>query len=140
MPAMRLFTLEEANELIPRLELIMEKLQRKGLELRQEVRSVADDMERPVAELTLDEVLAHRPSLKVLTDAMQELVGEIEDAGVQFKGIDLGLVDFPAEIDGEVRLLCWQYGEKEIGYWHTAESGFAGRQPLPDVRARSVLQ
>jgi hypothetical protein len=137
---MRLFTLDEANALIPRLELIMEKLQRKGMELRQQVRAVASDMDRPLADLTLDEVLAHRPALKVLTDAMQQLVGEIEGTGVQFKGLDLGLVDFPADIDGEVRLLCWQYGEKEVGYWHTQESGFAGRQPLPDVRPRSMLQ
>jgi hypothetical protein len=137
---MRLFTLEEANALIPRLELIMEKLQRKGLELRQEVRSVAGEIDRPLAELTLDEVLAYRPALKVLTDDMQQLVGALEDTGVQFKGLDLGLVDLPSEMDGEVRLLCWQYGEKEFGYWHTEDTGFAGRQPLPDVRPRSVLQ
>ena len=137
---MRLFTLEEANELIPRLELIMEKLHRKGLELREGVRSVATDIDKPLGELTLDEVLAYRPALKALTDEMQQLVGEIEETGVQFKGLDLGLVDFPSEIDGERRLLCWQFGEKEVGYWHTEESGFAGRQPLPHVRTRSVLQ
>ena len=137
---MRLFTLEEANGLIPRLELIMEKLQRKGVELRQEVRAVASEIDKPLTELTLDEVVAYRPALKLLTDDMQRLVGEIEQTGVQFKGLDLGLVDFPAEIDGEHRLLCWQYGEKEIGYWHTEESGFAGRQRLPHVRPRSLLQ
>jgi hypothetical protein len=140
MAALRLFTLEEANRLIPRLELIMEKLQRKGMELREGVRAVASDMDRPLAEVTLEEVLAQRPALKLLTDDMQQLVGEIEGVGVQFKGLDLGLVDFPSEIDGEVRLLCWQYGEKEIAYWHSPETGFAGRQPLPDVRLRSVLQ
>lgn len=140
MASLRLFTLEEANALIPRLELIMEKLQRKGMELREGVRAVASDMDRPLTEVTLDEVLTQRPALKLLTEDMQQLVGELENVGVQFKGLDLGLVDFPSEIDGEVRLLCWQYGEKEIGYWHSPESGFAGRQPLPDVQPRSVLQ
>lgn len=140
METVRLFTLDEANALIPRLELIMEKLQRKGMELREGVRAAAGDLQRPLEEVTLDEVYAHRPALKLLTHDMQQLVGEIEGVGVQFKGLDLGLVDFPAEIEGEVRLLCWQYGEKEIGYWHTHESGFAGRQPLPDVQMRSVLQ
>ena len=137
---MRLFTLDEANALIPRLELIMEKLQRQGLKLREGVREVARDIDRPLAELTLDEVVEHQPTLKVLTEEMQFLVGEIEETGVQFKGLDLGLVDFPCEIDGEVRLLCWQYGEKEIGYWHTEESGFTGRQRLPHVRPPVVLQ
>lgn len=140
MATVRLFTLDEANALIPRLELIMEKLQRKGMELRDGVRAAAREMERPLAEVTLDEVYTYRPALKHLTHDMQELVGELEGAGVQFKGLDLGLVDFPCEIDGEMRLLCWQYGEKEIGYWHTHDSGFAGRQPLPDVQMRSVLQ
>jgi hypothetical protein len=137
---MKLFTLDEANALIPRLELIMEKLQRQGLKLREGVRAVARDMDKPLADLTLDEVVEREPALKVLTEEMQRLVEEIEDAGVQFKGLDLGLVDFPCEIDGEVRLLCWQYGEKAIGYWHTEDSGFAGRQRLPDVRPPVVLQ
>jgi hypothetical protein len=40
------------------------------------------------------------------------------------------LLDFPCLMEGETVLLCWKLGEKEIGYWHTTEAGFAGRQPL----------
>jgi hypothetical protein len=137
---MRLFTLQEANALIPKLELIMAQLQQKGVQLREDVRAVADAVGKPPADMTLDEVFARRPALRTLTEDMQALVNELEAVGVQFKGFDLGLVDFPSRVNGTVRLLCWQYGEKEIGFWHTEESGFAGRRPLPDVARRSLLQ
>jgi hypothetical protein len=70
---------------------------------------------------------------------METLVNEIEATGGQLKGLDLGLVDFPGEIDGERVLLCWQYGEPQVAFYHAPEAGFAGRQPLPHSRRR-VLQ
>ena len=72
--------------------------------------------------------------------SLQRTAAEIEACGGQFKGLELGLVDFPSEIDGQVGLLCWQYGEKEITHWHPLESGFDGRQPLPKAVRRPYLQ
>ncbi len=62
---------------------------------------------------------------------MRGLVEEIEALGAEVKDLELGLVDFPAEREGETVLLCWRVGEEEIGYWHGLEEGFAGRKPLP---------
>jgi len=62
---------------------------------------------------------------------MRALVEEIEALGAEVKDLELGLVDFPAERDGETVLLCWRVGEDEIAYWHGLEEGFAGRRPLP---------
>jgi len=39
-------------------------------------------------------------------------------------------VDFPARIGNEVGYLCWQRGELAIGWWHTLDTGFAGRKAL----------
>lgn len=58
-------------------------------------------------------------------------VDELTSIGVEVKDVDEGLVDFPALRRGETVLLCWKLGENEIGYWHTVDAGFAGRQPLP---------
>jgi len=58
-------------------------------------------------------------------------VDDIVELGVEVKDLDEGLVDFPALRGGETVLLCWRLGEDEIGYWHTAQEGFAGRRPLP---------
>lgn len=61
-------------------------------------------------------------------------IGEIRQLGVQMKGFDTGLVDFPGQIDGRPVLLCWQLGEESVQYWHEEDAGFAGRQPLPSTR------
>ena len=137
---MRLFTLEEANALIPKMEMIMAELQRCGVALRETLESVARASDRPLSEVDLSQLIAENPALAECTAEIERLVGEIEKCGAQFKGMDLGLVDFPAEIDGEVKLLCWQYGEKEIAYWHGLDTGFASRQPLESVGRRWLPQ
>ena len=125
------FTIDEANALIPRLDMLMERTQRAALHLRSELQS--DDEESPQRALTTADVIRSRPDLAASARALESAVEEIESLGCQFKGIDLGLVDFPARIDGKTVLLCWQYGEKQIAFWHRAEESFAGRRPLASV-------
>ena len=62
---------------------------------------------------------------------LAKLVDEINEHGAEVKDIETGLIDFPALRNGETVLLCWQLGEDEIGFWHRADDGFAGRRPLP---------
>jgi len=135
-----LFSLEEANALIPKLELIMERMQRRGIELRVAIEALAREGSMPMQDIEVSELLKRRPELGDLVQELEELIGEIEQFGGQFKGLELGLVDFPSEIDGQIGLLCWQYGEKEITHWHPLETGFDGRQPLPKTVRRSYLQ
>jgi hypothetical protein len=136
----RLFTVHEANALIPKLELIMGQLQRHGATLSAQIAEVANATGQPPQTLTAAQLIELRPALAPVIDALETLFGEIDACGGEFKGLDLGLVDFPAEIDGEIVLLCWQYGEKEIAYYHSRAAGFAGRKPLSDHRSRRYLQ
>ena len=131
----RLFTVHEANALIPKLEIIMEKLQRHSRTLQEELQELARVSGEPADGFTTAHLLELRPALRSVVEEAEALLDQIHTCGGQFKGLDLGLVDFPAEIEGEVVLLCWQYGEKEIGYYHTIEAGFAGRKPLDPVAA-----
>jgi len=141
MPAeIRLFTIEEANALIPTMELLMERVQRCGLALRAEIESAAEEMGCGFEDMELSTLLEGHPSVGELAAELEHQVGEIERRGAQFKGFELGLVDFPAELDGEVVLLCWQFGEKEISHWHGLEDGFDGRQPLPVAVPRTLVQ
>jgi hypothetical protein len=136
----RFFTLDEANALIPRLEMVMERMQRRGMELRDAIGDLSTELGRPPLEVEITELMERSPDLQAAATELEELIEEIEAYGAQFKGIDLGLVDFPSEVDGQFGLLCWQYGEKEITHWHTEESGFAGRRPLPSADRTPYLQ
>jgi hypothetical protein len=68
------------------------------------------------------------------------VAAEFERLGVQLKDVELGLVDFPSEHQGRTVLLCWQYGEPEVAYWHATDEGFARRRALGGVRARPPIQ
>ena len=126
----RLFTVHEANALIPKLELIMGKIQRHGATLGAQLEEVAQATGQAPEELTTAQLLELRPELGPVIEELETLLGEIDACGGQLKGFDLGLVDFPTEIGGEVVLLCWQYGEKEITHYHSIDGGFSGRKPL----------
>jgi hypothetical protein len=136
----QLFSLEEANALIPKLELIMERMQRRGIELREAIEAMAREGGTPMLNIEVSDLLERRPELRALVEELEQLIHDIEQCGGQFKGLELGLVDFPSEIDGQIGLLCWQYGEKEITHWHSLETGFDSRQPLPKTVRRTYLQ
>jgi hypothetical protein len=57
-------------------------------------------------------------------------VNSIHERGAIVKSPDDGLIDFPAQREGEEILLCWHLGEGEVAYWHPLEEGFAGRRPI----------
>ncbi len=68
--------------------------------------------------------------------AMQRLngyVNELTELGCELKDWEIGLVDFPALLDGREVCLCWKSGEEGIEFWHETSTGFPGRQPIkPD--------
>jgi hypothetical protein len=53
-----------------------------------------------------------------------------EQAGIVIRKIEEGLIDFPAEREGQEIFLCWRLGEESVDHWHDTDSGFAGRQPI----------
>ena len=135
------FTLAEANALVPRLELILERMQRIGLTIREEMASLAEEQgEDRLTQLSVHQLLQLKPGLQPLFEQLSQGVEEIEEYGCSFKGLELGLVDFPAKLEGEIVELCWQYGEKEVSYYHSREEGFAGRRPLNSQQKRPLYQ
>ena len=68
-----------------------------------------------------------------LVETLREQVDEIQDTGCIIKDIEVGLVDWPALHQGREVLLCWKYGEHEVGWWHDVDSGFAGRRPVSEL-------
>ena len=77
------------------------------------------------------ELAAATAEVDAIARRLAHLVDDITSHGAQVKDLESGLIDFPALRHGETVLLCWQLGEDEVGFWHTADDGFAGRRPLP---------
>jgi len=134
------FRLEEADAVLPRLQILIERLQRGALRLHDEMSDLARETGVDIAALSPEELIRRRPAARALVEELDGLVQEIEESGAHLKDVQLGLVDFPAERDGEVVYLCWQFGEPEVGFWHRREDGFAGRQPLPGRGRTPSLQ
>jgi hypothetical protein len=129
----KVFTAEEANALIPRLEILVRGLQVEADSLRARIRELARRDDSSIAAMPLADLIERYPELKGYTARMAELAGQIESLGCILKDIDQGLVDFPYEVEDDVVFLCWQSGERQIIAWHTIDSGFSGRRPLPGV-------
>ncbi|HTE56040.1 MAG TPA: DUF2203 domain-containing protein [Kofleriaceae bacterium] len=68
-----------------------------------------------------------------LVETLREQVDEIQTTGCIIKDIEVGLVDWLALHHGREVLLCWKYGEREVGWWHDLETGFAGRRPVSEL-------
>ena len=64
----QLFTVDEANALIPRLELIMERMQRRGIELRQAIETMARETDAPLLNVEVSQLLERRPEMQALVE------------------------------------------------------------------------
>ena len=96
----QLFTLAEANALVPRFELILEQMQRISLMIREEMSTLTEEPgEESLSQLSIHQLLQRKPTLQPLFEQLSQSVEEIERHGCLFKGLELGLVDFPAKID-----------------------------------------
>jgi hypothetical protein len=71
--------------------------------------------------------------LKGLEARLADLLDRIVELGVQLKGWAPLLVDIPVEHDGRVVLLCLLEGDRQLGWYHEPEHGFAGRRPIADL-------
>ncbi|NMF01316.1 DUF2203 domain-containing protein [Aneurinibacillus aneurinilyticus] len=130
----RFFTVEEANKLLPDIRQEIEALQHIRNEFHQKYLELTTYKKRhpqQIAINTQDEyIFKMEASLEFLEMQAQMHVANIHSHGVQLKEIDPGLVDFPALINGEEVLLCWQEGEEKITHYHGVHDGFAGRRRL----------
>ena len=132
-----LFTVEEANKLVPELRPKLERLVAKKrefdrLEARMDILLVATAgaaSDNPDAL----ELRGLGEKRRRLGEGIGRGVQELHDQGVLVKDLDRGLVDFHALAGDRLIYLCWLLGETEVAHWHTLEGGFTARQPLKEI-------
>ena len=131
----RTFTLDEAQTLLP----VLESLLRASIDAKKLIETVDGEMQDTAhrvflaggMNLNIVHLARRKAEREKATQKIKDSLAEIDAMGVQVKDLDIGLLDFPCEVDGRVVLLCWKLDEgDEILWWHDLDSGFAGRQPI----------
>ena len=142
----RSFTVEEANELIPEIETVLDRLE----SLKSHVRSTDEKLQildalwgDKIAQAKNpdhDDFTRLRESRSELISKIEELIrSEIRGRGLRFPvgGLEQGLIDFPTTYEGRWVYLCWRRGENQVAYWHDIDAGFQGRQ---EIAAEHVIR
>ena len=124
---MKLFSLEEANSLLPDLKTKLQRIQKlyaRVGEMREAASAAAAASEHGGG------MVGGSAYVRSLYE-IGKITTDIHEAGIQLKDYDRGLIDFPSRRGDRIVLLCWQLDDgDEIEWWHDTETGFAGRQPL----------
>ncbi len=133
---MRIFTLPEAQTLLPVLDSLLLRAQKAA--------GVATAREHSLQSLhqaiflaggmmvDLPRVARLKAEHDKAVDEARDSLGEIGEIGVEVKDLHTGLLEFPFQLEEDVVMLCWTQGESSIRAWRTAEQSFDDRQPLDD--------
>lgn len=118
--ATKYFTPEEAKRTLP----LVKKIVKDILDTTFQIRTIVEQIGKEAEE---------NPEVKKLIDEFNYFMKELEEIGCHYKdwNFSIGLVDFPALINGEEVFLCWRSDEEDILYYHGINEGYAGRKRIP---------
>jgi len=122
----KLFTVEEANALLPKLQELLLDVGRH----RDELREKAPHMEPILTAAATNGGGRVGSEYGVEAYNFYLAIERIREEGVILKDLEMGLVDFPHERDGRVVFLCWHPSEDRVEYWHDTNTGYSGREPI----------
>ena len=121
------FSVNDANKILP---VVIKKFS-----FAKKMKAKVVKMEQQLANgitpaTSLDEFAIIKRKLNSLVTTFYQSIEDLESTGVVLKGLDDGLLDFPAKRFDEEIWLCWKEGETEIKFWHEKDTGFIGRKPI----------
>jgi hypothetical protein len=129
---MKLFTVDEAEALIPELEKIFAAVAEIAAQAETKAASLRRRDERGESDPAAAAI--ERAQLQFLVQGADEWIKRIVALGAVPKGVSPALVDFPYRVDGRDVYLCWRLGEKRLTHYHGVEEGFSERKALPKRR------
>ncbi len=131
----QVFTLEEVNALLPRLNAVVQEQmgRRAAIEHRLEVLrgrlgSVPDAITLEPGDD--DELRGLKTELLRRIEEYQTTWRTVEELGAVLKDARTGLLDFYGQVDGKLVWFCWKHGETEITHYHALDEGFSGRREI----------
>ena len=121
------FSVSDANEILP---LVIKKFNY-AKKAKAEVMKMEQQLTSEITPTTsLEEYTINKRKLNSSITKFYKSIEDLENTGVSLKGLDEGLLDFPAKRFDEEIWLCWKEGETEIKFWHEKDTGFMGRKPI----------
>lgn len=129
----RLFTLPEANSLLPDVMPLLLELRSHKVTLDSAVSALASLTPAMRQNGHAAQARELEARIQEETEELAAGIDQVTEMGIDIKNLDHGLIDFPSLHEGRVVYLCWRLGEGPvIRFWHDIDAGFAGRRPLPD--------
>lgn len=128
--ATRTFTVEQANRMLPLVRRIVRDIVDTHQTWTRAVQSYETAATWTRADSPSSQLKPLEAEVRRLAIEIEGYLVELRELGVDFKGFEQGLVDFPGEREGRVVCLCWKLDEDEVKFWHEVTDGYAGRQPL----------
>ena len=121
------FSVNDANEILPT---VIKKFNH-AKKMKDEVMKIEHQLTSSITQTTsLEEYATIKRELNSTVTKFYQSIEDLESTGVFLKGLDEGLLDFPAKRFDEEIWLCWKEGETEIKFWHEKDTGFMGRKPI----------
>ena len=137
----RAFELEEVNQLLPKIQPLVEALGEK----KKKMSSLHDQL------LTLEliqnqekendfylseegkEYLAFSKELEALVVSFEEDLKAFHELGCLLRDIEKGIVDFYHVFQERVVFLTWEKDDTTVQYWHDVDESYQEKQPLTEL-------
>ncbi|MHC4134506.1 MAG: DUF2203 family protein [Planctomycetota bacterium] len=125
----RLFTLDEANRLLPLVRAIARDAVASYRAAKKAIHALQRSKAQPAAPTAEALRLEHR--IETHLEELRRLVAEIDDLGCRLRDYERGAVDFPAAVldaQGLFVVYCWALGERRVAHWHSEDEGYESRR------------
>ncbi|HEY0736509.1 MAG TPA: DUF2203 domain-containing protein [Herpetosiphonaceae bacterium] len=124
-----LYSVSEANALLPYVRTLVASM----LEAREAILSLQPELWSVIQAAVFNGGSKSASNVTRYILAIQDAIRKLQSLNIIVKDVNTGLLDFPAERDGQLIYLCWLYDEPSVQFWHHIDSGFAGRQRIDET-------
>ena len=121
------FSVNDANKILPVVIKKFNYAKKAKAEVMKMEQQLTSEM---TPTISLEEYNINKRKLNSSITKFYQSIEDLENTGVSLKGLDEGLLDFPAKRFDKEIWLCWKEGETEIKFWHEKDSGFMRRKPI----------
>ncbi|MBV9787028.1 MAG: DUF2203 domain-containing protein [Chloroflexi bacterium] len=124
-----LYSVSEANALLPYIRTLVASM----LEAREAILSLQPELWSVIQAAVFNGGSKSASDVTQYILTIQDAIRKLQSLNIIVKDVNTGLIDFPAERDGQLIYLCWLYDEPSVQFWHDVDSGFAGRQRIDET-------